>query len=95
MLLLQILQLIIGTAFLLFIPGFLLTKVLFKKQDILERIALSIGISICIDVILGMIFGFNESVANITGGLTKTSLWLSLLVISAALLFIYLWKNKK
>ena len=48
--LLQITRIILGSTFVLFIPGFAWTFALFKKNeiDIIERIALSFGLSIAL-----------------------------------------------
>ena len=90
----ELLHFIIGIAFLLFIPGYLLSLVLFKKLEILERIALAIGLSISIDVILGLIFGFNKLTAQITGGISGLKIWLGLISVSLVLSVVYYKRNK-
>jgi len=59
-------QLVLGLPFLLFIPGYSLTVVLFPKDhqlNNLEKIAASLGLSICMFIIIGIIinytFGFS------------------------------------
>ena len=89
----ELLHFIIGMAFLLFIPGYLLGLVLFKKLEILERIALAIGLSISIDLVLGLIFGFNKLAAQITGGISELKIWLGLISISLVSFIIY-YKKK-
>lgn len=85
-----ILHAIIGLAFGLFLPGFLLTLLLFKQLDLLERIALSIGFSISIDVLVGLFLGANQTMKQITGGITPFNVWLYLIFISVVLGFIYI-----
>ncbi len=92
---LDILHAIIGLLFGLFIPGFLLTLILFKKIDILERIALSIGLSIAIDVLVGLFLGANKTMKEITGGITELNVWLYLIFISVILGFIYVLRLPK
>ena len=50
------LRVIVGFPFVLFLPGYLLVSTLFPRNneiDAVERIALSIGLSICIVVFVG------------------------------------------
>ena len=46
----QIIRIVLGSLFVLFIPGFVWTFVFFKKDeiDVIERIALSFGLSIAL-----------------------------------------------
>ena len=81
----EILHAIIGLAFGLFIPGYLLTRILFKEQEILERIALSIGLSIAIDVFVGLFLGANKTMKDITGGITEANVWFYLIAVTAIL----------
>jgi len=92
---LTIINVIVGLLFLLFLPGYLLTLILFDKNDLhfLERVILAVGLSISIDVFLGLILGLNRSIAFITGGLTRSNVWSGLIVIS--LLFLMLLVHKK
>lgn len=84
----EILHAIIGLAFGLFIPGFVLTHILFKQQELLERIALSIGLSIAIDVFTGLFLGANKTMKDITGGITEANVWFYLTAVTAILLLI-------
>ena len=57
----SILRAIVGFPFVLFLPGYTLLAVLFPKKDDLdgiERVALSIGLSICIVVFIGLGLNF-------------------------------------
>lgn len=92
---LQILHAIAGFAFGLFIPGYLATLVFFKELDHLEKITLGFILSICIDIIIGLILGYNETTKNITGGITSTNLWIALLSISIILLITLTIQDKK
>jgi len=91
----RVVHAVIGLSFVLFIPGFLLTLILMKEIDKLERFALSVCFSVCIVVLLGLFLGFNETIANITGGITSWNLWLYLIGISLALFLVYMFKRQK
>ena len=91
----EIFHAIIGLVMGLFIPGFLLTLLLFKKIDILERIALAIGLSISIDVFAGLFLGANKTMKDLTGGITELNVWLMLTFVSVVFLFIYIVKDFK
>ena len=67
MIVFDILHIILGLAFALFIPGFFLTKILFKEQEFLEIIALSIAFSIGLDIFLGLFLGVNKTMSQLTG----------------------------
>ena len=86
----DILVAVIGLILALFLPGFLLSKILFPKIDILETIAFSIAFSIAIDIILGLFLGINETMKDLTGGITAENLWFYTLVIVFLLLGILL-----
>lgn len=88
----EIFHAIIGLSFGLFIPGYLLTLILFKKIDILERIALAIGLSISIDVLVGLFLGANKTMKEITGGITEFNVWFYLIFVSLALGVVYLFQ---
>ena len=87
---LQLLHIMVGLLFGLFIPGFLLTLILFKKIDLLERIALSIGLSIAVDVFVGLFLGANQTMKEITGGITEFGVWLYLIAVSIIFILIYI-----
>lgn len=86
----HILQIVFGLAFALFIPGYLLALIFFKELSNLEKVALGFVFSICIDVFLGLFLGANETMKNITGGITAGNIWLGLLIISGLLFFVYM-----
>ena len=79
---LKILQFILGTAFFFFIPGYFLTITLFKKDIInFEKIALSIGLSLAINIFIGLLLAFNKI-------FTSRNLWICIITISLILLII-------
>jgi uncharacterized membrane protein len=86
---------IFGLLFVLFIPGFLITQILFKKSELLEKILLTVLLSIGFYVILGIFLGFNETMKNITGGLSKRNIWIYSIVINLILVVVYFIKSKK
>jgi len=80
---LKILQFILGTAFFFFIPGYLLTLVLFKKGITdFEKIALSIGLSLAINIFTGILLAFNKI-------FTAKNLWICVIIISLILFIIF------
>lgn len=86
---LQIFQFILGAAFFFFIPGYLLTIVLFKKDIInFEKIALSIGLSLAINIFIGLLLAFNKIFIS-------KNLWICIITISLILLIIFFIEKKK
>jgi len=86
---LQIFQFILGAAFFFFIPGYLLTLVLFKKDTTnFEKIALSIGLSLVINIFIGLLLAFNKI-------FTSKNLWICIIIISLTLLIILFVEKKK
>ncbi|MBS3170901.1 DUF1616 domain-containing protein [Candidatus Woesearchaeota archaeon] len=95
MIVVDILHAVIGLAFALFIPGFLLTKIIFKEQELLETIAFSVAFSIAIDIFLGLFLGANKTMYEITGGITEMNVWFYIVIITVILGIVYLIKEKK
>ncbi len=89
-----ILKAIIGALFALFIPGYLLVLIFFKELNNLQKIALAIVLSIIVAVSIGIFLGYNETMKNLTGGVTEYNVWVYELVISGILFIIYLLKEK-
>ena len=85
---------IIGTLFALFIPGYLLVLIFFKELKLLQKIALAITLSIMVDVAIGIFLGYNETMKNLTGGVTAGNVWFYSLIVSAFLLVMYLFTRK-
>lgn len=77
---------IIGIFLLVVIPGYLLTLILFKKIDLLEKIAFSVVFSLSINIFIGLILGFLKI-------FNKTNLWIFSLVVTGVLFLYYLKKS--
>ncbi|RMF06678.1 hypothetical protein D6764_01670 [Candidatus Woesearchaeota archaeon] len=82
---LSIAQAFIGTLFALFVPGYLVTELVFKEMDLKEKIATGIAMSIGIDILLGIFLGYSKSQKELTGGITAYNAWFYMLVITAVL----------
>ena len=91
---LNIIKIISGLLFGLFIPGYLLSLILFKKLKIIERVCLSIGLSISIIVVLGFFLTAISYLTNIKG-ITALTVWFSLLTISLIFIIVIRRKYKK
>jgi hypothetical protein len=55
-------------------------------------LALAFILSISLDIFIGLFLGYNETMKNITGGITAFNLWLYLLAATAIAAIIYLVK---
>lgn len=86
------LQIILGLALALFIPGYLIAKIWFKELSELEKVSLGFVFSISIDIFLGLILGYNESMKIRTGGITAFNIWFYLGTITVLLLAYYIYK---
>ena len=80
---------------LIFLVGFLTTKILFDKLDFLETLTHSLIFGISYLVIIGIILGFNETFKTITGGLTKFNLWAYTIAIDLILVAIYFFRKRQ
>jgi len=90
---LHIIQIIVGLLISLFIPGFLVSLIFFKELEIIEKVGLGFVFSICIDIIIGLFLGYNESMKNFTGGITSFNLWIYLGTITIILFVVYAKKE--
>lgn len=90
---LSIIRVIVGIIA-LFLPGYLLSIILFKKLKVIERICLAIGLSIFITVFLGFFLTAISYLTNIKG-ITTQSVWLSLLIICIIFIIVIISKYKK
>ncbi|MEM4267812.1 MAG: hypothetical protein QXK37_03180 [Candidatus Woesearchaeota archaeon] len=88
-------QILIGLLFTLFIPGFCLDLLLFKRKPLIERVALGILFSMLIDLGLTFFLAGSKTAAKITGGLMPITLWAYLIAISAIFFFAFLYSLKK
>lgn len=91
----NIIRIIVGLALALFIPGYLIARIFFKELSELEKVALAFVLSISIDIFLGLFLGYNETMKNITGGITAFNIWIYLTLITLILLIIYLLTMNK
>ena len=91
---LQILQVVIGLPLALFLPGYLIARIFFKELEELEKVALGFVLSIALDILVGLFLGYNETMKNITGGITAFNLWLYLGTITIVLIITWALKNK-
>ncbi len=82
-----------GLLFVFFIPGFLLTLLFFEDEPWHAKALFSVVISICFTVFLGLLLGFNETMKNITGGLSKT--WMYMLMFNGLLVFMNIFKMSR
>ncbi len=87
----NIMRIILGISFILFIPGYLLVSALFPKKDdlsVIERIALSFGLSITVVPILGLILNF-------TFGIKLIPILIILFLYTIMMIFISIYRREK
>lgn len=68
----------LGLCLLLFVPGYALCGLLFHEQDLVARIVVSIGLSLCLSVIVGVLLAA-------FGLFSRSAVWAALLGLSLAL----------
>ena len=90
----DILRVVIGSLFALFIPGFLLVLIFFKELNKLQKVTLSIVLSMIMTVFISIFMGYNETMKDLTGGVTAYNLWIYEILISVILFFTYLIKER-
>lgn len=91
--LLDIPQIIIGLAFFAYIPGFLIVKMFFDKEEMLEKQLLSVVFSIMIAIAIGIFFGYDRAQALRFGGFTTQNLWLGEIIVTGLLLSVLIVKQ--
>jgi len=91
---LEVIQIILGIIFTLIVPGYLLSLILFKKFKPLERISIAIGLSIFVVVVLGFFLSALNYLYDFQG-ITKFTVWLSLVVISIVFAVILITKSRQ
>jgi len=76
----EVIGIIFGILFVFFIPGFLLSHIIWKKMKTVERIVMSVVFSMVIVIFLGFLL---SGIGKFLGfqGITVTSVWISLIVI--------------
>ena len=84
----HIAQAIVAFLFLLLVPGYLLSILIYPRLDWAMRIVLSVGFSIAIDVVTGIIL-------MLTRHLDAVGVWVTLVGVSVGLLATYLIKGKR
>jgi uncharacterized membrane protein len=89
----NLIQVVFGLILALFLPGYLIARTFFRELSELERVALAFVLSISIDIFLGLFLGYNETMKNITGGITAFNLWVYLGLITVILFSVYLYKE--
>jgi uncharacterized membrane protein len=89
----NIIQVIVGLALALFIPGYLIARAFFKELSELEKIALAFVLSISLDIAVGLFLGYNEPMKNFTGGITAFNLWIYLGALTVILFGIYAYRE--
>lgn len=88
----QILQILIGSLFFAFLPGYLLVKIAFDELKDLEKLLFSIIFSITIAMAIGIFFGYDRAQAAATGGFNTLNLWKAEVAITSILACTYLIK---
>jgi prepilin signal peptidase PulO-like enzyme (type II secretory pathway) len=86
---------IYGALLLFVLPGLFVTLIFFKSEQILLKIVYTVFFSILIAVFVGMFLGYNETMKDLTGGITRHNLIMYLTVISGILFLIFLAKTIK
>jgi uncharacterized membrane protein len=77
----ELIRIVLGILIVLFMPGYLLSVVLFRKLRAIERIGLALGLSVFIVVFMGF---FLTVLVHLTSleGITTQSVWISLSLVS-------------
>ncbi len=85
----MVLQLIIGTLFIFFLPGFTIVNALFprkgeldKEFDMLYRITLGMGMSIVTTILVGFFLGSTPADHDVKGYFVATNIWAALISIT-------------
>jgi len=94
----NVLRIIIGLPLVLFFPGFVLTTALFPRKSALEgieRIAVSIGVSIAVVALLGLILNYTPWGINLYSILVSMSVFIILVSIIAWLTQLRLIEEEK
>jgi len=86
---------ILGILMALFIPGFFMSLIFFRRITFLERMVLSFTFSIMIATSIGIALGYDKEVKDITGGVNPSNVWRWELVATGILGIIALIVNIK
>jgi uncharacterized membrane protein len=82
---LVVIRWILGSAFVLFIPGYVTVEVLFPRQgeiDLIERFALGVGMSLALVPLIALLLNF----AHLGIGLTSVTLLLVIFTLGSSLI---------
>ncbi len=90
---LDILRIVLGLFLVIFLPGYLLSLILFSRLKAIERICLSVGLSFTIVVFLGFFLTIMGTTLNLKA-INTLSVWISMLAISVILLIIVFLRSK-
>jgi len=91
---LSIIKTILGILFVLFIPGYLLSWIFFRKLGLIERVCVSIGLSIVVVAFLSFFLTGISYLPHIKG-ITSQSVWISLLITCLTFTVLIISKYKK
>ena len=92
----MLIKIILGILLVLFLPGFLVILIFFKKADLLEKIVMSIILSTIISFIVTILLGLIK-ISNKIYGFSEYSFVIVLSLISAVLIVLKFinYKNTK
>ena len=85
--LISVLRIIFGILLVMFIPGFLLGRLIFRKQTLVERVAISIALSVFIVILLSFFLTLLSffSPVRIDAASVMLSLFMTVMVFGSAL----------
>lgn len=82
----EILQMMVGTLAVLFSPGYLIMLLFFEEVKGLERYAFAVALSLMTTILIGIFLGYNAEQAAWTGGVNFIPILICELVIHFVLL---------
>jgi uncharacterized membrane protein len=91
---LEILRTILGLLFVIFLPGYILSRILFNQLHPTERICLAAGLSIFIVVLLGFFLTFISNMTQIKA-ISLPGVWISLAAVYIIFAIIFLFRNSR
>jgi uncharacterized membrane protein len=86
---------VLGVVLISFLPGFILTQIFFPEEEFKLKVLLSVIISICSNTMLGLFLGFSETMKDMTGGLSKSNLWIYTIILNAVLFGVLIFRKLK
>ncbi len=88
----DLLRIILGLVLALLVPGFIIVQTFFSELKLLEKVAYIITFSVMTDIVIAIFLGYNESWAQVTGGLTFENIMKAEIVVIILLLVLFLAK---